>query len=97
VKERELAIRIRCPGQDAREFDPEGVREHPCPRCARQVEFFPTDRSRKCPGCGARFRNPALDIGCAEWCRHAEKCVDFAPRQPDPHKCSDAEETGREP
>ncbi|MHC4249130.1 MAG: TFIIB-type zinc ribbon-containing protein [Planctomycetota bacterium] len=76
-----MDIRIKCPGQDAREFDPEGVCEHPCPRCGREVEFFPEDRSRKCPACGARFRNPQLDIGCAEWCRFAKECLDFAPAE----------------
>lgn len=76
-----MDIRIRCPGQDARSFDPEGVREYACPRCGRLVEFFPDDRSRKCPGCGARLRNPSLDLGCAEWCRYASECVDFAPSE----------------
>ena len=42
-----MDIKIKCPGQDAREFDPGGVREHPCPKCGREVEFFPDDRSRK--------------------------------------------------
>ena len=76
-----MDIRIKCPGQDARSFDPEGVRERPCPRCGRTVEFFPDDRSRKCPACGARFRNPDVDLGCAEWCRYAKECLDFAPSE----------------
>jgi hypothetical protein len=67
-----MNIKIKCHGQDESNFDPEGVGDHPCPRCGRQVEFFPTDRSRKCPGCGARFGNPSLDLG------HAKECVDFA-------------------
>ena len=74
-----MDIKIKCPGQDAREFDPGGVREHPCPKCGREVEFFPDDRSRKCPACGVRFRNPEIDLGCAAWCRFAKECVDFAP------------------
>ncbi len=54
-----MRFKIKRQGHDARSFDPAGVGEHPCPRCGRQVEFFPTDRSLKCPACGARFGNPA--------------------------------------
>jgi hypothetical protein len=31
---------------------------------------------RICPGCGAKVRNPNLDLGCAEWCKYAEECLE---------------------
>ena len=67
----------KCPGQDTRYWKPDDVREVACPRCGGKVEFFKDDRSRKCPHCGARFRNPCIDLGCAEWCPYAAECVDF--------------------
>ncbi len=71
-------MEIRCPGQDSRYLKPEDVRDHPCPGCGAPVEFFKTDRSRKCPACGVRFRNPGIDLGCAKWCRYAKECIDYA-------------------
>jgi hypothetical protein len=89
-----MDIKIKCPGQDARSFDPEGVRDHPCPQCGAQVEFFPNDRSRKCDACGARFRNPSLDLGCAKWCRYAKECLDFAPQEANKSTCGEDESQG---
>ena len=71
----------RCPGQDARFLKPDEVHDEACPACGAAVEFFKDDRSRKCPGCGTRFRNPRLDIGCAAWCPYAAECVDFEPEE----------------
>ncbi|TSA13494.1 MAG: hypothetical protein D4R73_00825 [Deltaproteobacteria bacterium] len=64
----------RCPGQDTMYWKPEDIFEVACPVCSTPVEFFKDDSSRKCPGCGLRFRNPRLDPGCAGWCPHAEQC-----------------------
>lgn len=49
----------------------------PCPRCGAEVELFKDDRSRKCPRCGTRFRNPHIDLGCAKWCPFAAECIDY--------------------
>jgi len=65
----------RCPGQDTRYWRPEDVFEVPCPACEKPVEFFKTDSVRKCDNCGYRFRNPKLDLGCAEWCPAAADCL----------------------
>ena len=67
---------IKCPGQDARFFDPDDIKESRCPKCGKDVEFFRDDPSRKCPHCGARFKNPHLDLKGAEWCPHAGDCLD---------------------
>ena len=69
----------RCPGQDLRYLRPDQVHEDACPSCGAQVEFFRDDRSRRCPACGTRFRNPKLDLGCLKWCPYADECVDFDP------------------
>jgi hypothetical protein len=73
----------RCPGQDLRHFNPDDVYEVPCPSCRARVEFFRDDRSRKCPSCGARFRNPRIDMRCAEWCPYARECLDYDPKEED--------------
>jgi HD superfamily phosphodiesterase len=39
------------------------------------VEFFKDDTSRLCKHCGHRFLNPALDFGCASYCKYAEQCL----------------------
>jgi hypothetical protein len=66
---------VKCPGQDSRFWKPEDVFEEPCPACGEQVEFFKADLLRRCPNCGFRFRNPRVDLGCAEWCPHAAECL----------------------
>jgi hypothetical protein len=38
------------------------------------VEFFKDEATRRCTKCGFRFRNPSIDVGCAEWCKYAKQC-----------------------
>ncbi len=66
---------FRCPGQDTLFWKPEDIFETPCPVCDYSVEFFKDDVTRKCPNCGYKFKNPRLDLGCAEWCPYADKCM----------------------
>jgi hypothetical protein len=66
---------LKCPGQDFRFWRSEDIYEVPCPACEKPVEFFKNDVLRKCGNCGYQFPNPKLDIGCAEWCPHADKCI----------------------
>ncbi len=63
-----------CPGQNTAHWKPGDIFEVPCVACGTPVEFFKDDSSRKCSGCGLRFRNPRLDVGCAQWCPYAEQC-----------------------
>jgi len=67
--------KMKCPGQDPRTWKPEDVKERACPGCGKALEFWKDDVSRKCPECGHRVFNPGLNLGCAEWCRHAEQCL----------------------
>ncbi len=30
---------------------------------------------RVCSGCKKEVRNPRMDLGCAKWCREANKCL----------------------
>jgi hypothetical protein len=70
---------MRCPGQDTAHWTDDFVTETECPACGREMEFFKDESSRRCPKCGHRFTNPKLDLGCAEWCEHAEDCLGYAP------------------
>ncbi len=70
----------RCPGQDSRYWTSEDVSEVECSGCGRTVEFFKTDGVRRCPGCGERIINPAVNLGCARWCEHAGECLGFDPK-----------------
>ena len=66
---------MKCPGQDNRNWKPEDVFEVPCPACGASIEFFKIDTSRRCHRCGYRFKNPRLDLGCAQWCPAARECL----------------------
>lgn len=70
----------KCPGQDTRYWSPDDATEVNCAHCGASVEFFKTDGSRRCPGCGERITNPNLSLGCAEWCQSAKECLGFDPK-----------------
>ena len=66
---------VRCPGQDQRFWKPEDIFEVKCPNCGEKVEFFKDEPKLKCRSCGHLVVNPKIDLGCAEWCQYAERCV----------------------
>jgi hypothetical protein len=70
-----------CPGQDTRYWAPGDVFEVECGDCGYEVEFFKDDAQRRCPKCGTRVSNPKLNLGCAQWCEHAEKCLGYDPKE----------------
>jgi len=70
---------MQCPGQDSRYWKPGAIFETECPQCGQKVEFFKDDTARKCPACGHRFVNPAMDFGCAAYCQFAEQCLGSLP------------------
>ncbi len=70
---------MKCPGQDSRYWKPGAIFDSTCPKCARQVEFFKDDTTRKCNHCGHRFVNPQMDFGCAAYCQYAEQCIGDLP------------------
>lgn len=65
---------MQCPGQDTRYWKTGDIFEVECPACSTVIEFFKTDSGRKCSKCGERFSNPRLDLGCANYCKFANKC-----------------------
>ncbi len=71
---------LKCPGQDTRYWKKGDIFDVLCPTCGRAVEFFKDDVRRRC-ACGRTIANPKLDLACAEWCSHAEKCVDGLPAE----------------
>ncbi|MDP3182260.1 MAG: hypothetical protein Q8M54_05515 [Desulfobaccales bacterium] len=66
---------MKCPGQDTRFWKPGDIFVTECPKCGAEIEFFKDDTRRRCAWCGHLFYNPKIDLGCAEWCQYAEKCV----------------------
>jgi hypothetical protein len=66
---------IKCPGQDTRYWKPGDIFVMECPKCGAEIEFFKDDTRRRCAWCGHMFYNPKIELGCAEWCQYAEKCV----------------------
>jgi hypothetical protein len=66
---------IKCPGQDTRHWKPGDIFSAECPKCGAEIEFFKDDTRRRCAWCGHLFYNPKIELGCAEWCQYADKCV----------------------
>lgn len=66
---------MKCPGQDTRYWKPGDIFVAECPKCGAEIEFFKDDTRRRCAWCGHMFYNPKIELGCAEWCQYAEKCV----------------------
>ena len=66
---------MKCPGQDTRYWKPGDIFAAECPKCGAEIEFFKDDTRRRCAWCGHMFYNPKIELGCAEWCQYAEKCV----------------------
>jgi hypothetical protein len=66
---------MKCPGQDTRYWKPGDIFVAECPKCGAEIEFFKDDTRRRCAWCGHMFYNPKIELGCAEWCQYADKCV----------------------
>jgi hypothetical protein len=66
---------MKCPGQDTRFWKPGDIFTAECPKCGAEIEFFKDDTRRRCAWCGHLFYNPKIELGCAEWCQYADKCV----------------------
>lgn len=72
-----------CPGQSRQFWKPDDIFDVVCPHCDNTLEFFKDDLRRRCRTCGNTIENPRLDMGCAMWCAHADKCFS-AGREEDP-------------
>jgi len=66
---------VKCPGQDTRFWKPDDIFTLECPKCGTEIEFFKDDARRRCAWCGHLFYNPKIELGCAEYCQFADKCV----------------------
>ena len=66
---------VRCPGQDLRFWKLGDIFDVQCPHCGTGIEFWKDEPSVKCPQCRRVIVNPKLDLGCAQWCQHAEQCL----------------------
>jgi hypothetical protein len=81
---------MKCPGQDTRFWKADDIFVAECPKCGAEIEFFKDDARSRCAWCGHMFYNPKIELGCAEWCQYAEKCV------PDLVKAKKAAQTFKE-
>lgn len=68
---------LRCPGQDQRFWKPKDIFEVQCPGCGEAIEFFKDELKLKCRKCRQMVINPKIELGCAQWCRYAEKCLEI--------------------
>ena len=66
-----------------RYWKPEDIFTVACPHCRAEIEFWKDEPVRLCPGCRKEVRNPKLDQGCAEWCKHAPECLEPPPEKTD--------------
>jgi len=66
---------VRCPGQDQRYWRPDAIFQVVCPYCSAEIEFWKDEPNRVCASCHKPVRNPRMDLGCAKWCKEAEKCL----------------------
>ena len=62
-----------------RYWKPEDIFTVACPHCRAEIEFWKDEPVRLCSSCRKEVRNPRLDQGCAEWCKHAPECLDPKP------------------
>ena len=58
-----------------RYWKPEDIFMAACPHCGAEIEFWKDEPVRQCPGCRKEVRNPKMDQGCAEWCKHRPECL----------------------
>jgi len=65
----------QCPGQYKRFWKATDVFELPCSCCGELLEFWKDDLRRRCHSCGRIVSNPRFDLGCAQWCQFAAKCL----------------------
>ncbi len=72
--------KIMCPGQDTAFWTPGDIFEMECANCGAEIEFFKDDAQRRCSNCGQKVANPKLNLGCAQWCEHAEECLGYDPK-----------------
>jgi hypothetical protein len=67
-----------------RYWKPEDIFTVACPHCQAEIEFWKDEPVRLCAACRKEVRNPKIDQGCAEWCKHAPECLEPAPKNTDP-------------
>jgi hypothetical protein len=65
-------------------WKPEDIFTVACPHCRAEIEFWKDEPFRLCAACRKEVRNPKVDQGCAEWCKHGPDCLGSAPENSDP-------------
>lgn len=58
-----------------RYWRPEDIFTVACPQCHGEIEFWKDEAMRLCRACGVEVRNPRIDLGCADWCKHGAACL----------------------
>lgn len=65
----------KCPGMDRGNWTSRDIKEHPCPKCGRTIEFWKDDIKRICKHCRSVIFNPSLGDTCLAWCEKAVECI----------------------
>jgi hypothetical protein len=60
-------------------WKPEDIFTMACPFCQAEIEFWKDEPVRFCRSCQKEVKNPKMDLGCAEWCKHSSDCLDSLP------------------
>jgi len=58
-----------------RYWKPEDIFTVACPHCRAEIEFWKDEPVRRCSVCRQEVRNPKVEQGCAEWCKHGPECL----------------------
>ena len=64
-------MRLKCPGQDARNLR---AAMYTCPRCGTDVEMFSDELRIRCHKCSAYVYKEQTP-SCIDWCSSARKCI----------------------
>jgi predicted amidophosphoribosyltransferase len=59
-----------------RNWKPEDIFTVACPHCQAEIEFWKDEPVRLCSACRKEVRNPRIDQGCTEWCKHGPQCLE---------------------
>ena len=67
--------KLRCPGMNPANFEPDDIKLHGCVECGEEIEFWKDDVRLDCPACGRANFNPDIGATCLAWCKSAVECV----------------------
>lgn len=67
--------KLKCPGMNPANFQPQDIKTHNCIHCGMEMEFWKDDIKIRCPACNQFNFNPGLGNTCLTWCKSAADCL----------------------